>query len=76
MRTLLALFERHDLEVARRAHRTRRSTSQRDDPARNADDSPTLDYQPQEETFRSVDEPLEADVVLIDETSMVDLHSL
>ena len=76
VRTLLALFERHDLEVklaapTGRAARRLSETTQRAAQTIHR----LLDYQPQEETFRrGVDEPLEADVVLIDETSMVDLH--
>ena len=76
VKTLIALFETHDLDVKLAAPTGRAARRLSETTQRNAQTiHRLLDYQPQEEDFRrGVDEPLEADVVLIDETSMVDLR--
>ena len=76
VKTLLALFDQHDLDVkltapTGRAARRLSQTTHREAHTIHR----LLDYQPQEDSFRKgVDEPLEADVILVDETSMVDLR--
>ena len=76
VKTLLALFESHKLQVqlaaptGRAAKRLSETTDQEAQTIHRL-----LDYQPLEEEFRrGADQPLEADIVLIDEMSMVDLQ--
>lgn len=75
VRTLIALFQSHNLKIllsaptGRAARRLSETTGQEAMTIHRL-----LDYQPQEEIFRrGVEEPLEADVVLVDEASMIDL---
>ena len=75
VKTLIALFESHHLDVklaapTGRAAKRLSETTERDAQTIHR----LLDYQPLEEEFRrGVDLALEADIVLVDEMSMVDL---
>ena len=75
VKALLSMFEHHDLNVqlaaptGRAAKRLSETTGEEAKTIHRL-----LDYQPQEESFRrGADHPLECDVVLIDEMSMVDI---
>ena len=75
VKTLLALYESHKLDVqlaaptGRAARRLSETTNKEAKTIHRL-----LDYQPLEEEFRrGIDLPLETDVILIDEMSMVDL---
>ena len=75
VKALLSMFKRHELDVqlaaptGRAAKRLSETTKQEAKTIHRL-----LDYQPQEENFRrGPEQPLECDVVLIDEMSMVDI---
>ena len=75
VKALLSMFKLHELDVqlaaptGRAAKRLSETTKQEAKTIHRL-----LDYQPQEEEFRrGPDQPLECDVVLIDEMSMVDI---